>query len=315
MYYLGIDLGGTNIACGLVDENGHIVFKDSVETKAQRDYKEIIADMAKLALKICEKAQIGLDKVKGVGIGSPGTIDSKNGKVVYTNNLNFKDVPVRTELQKYIDLPVYISNDANCAALGETVTGAAKGYKNVILITLGTGVGGGVIIDGKIYEGNYSAGAELGHSVIVVDGERCTCGRKGCWECYSSATALIRQTKKAISENKESIMLAAVDGDIEKVNGRTAFDASRKGDATAVKVVENYIKYLGEGITNLNNIFRSEIIIVGGGICNEGDYLLNPVREYVNKNSYAGDLVAATPIVKALLGNDAGIIGAAMLAK
>lgn len=315
MYYLGIDLGGTNIACGLVDENGHIVFKDSVETKAQRDYKEIIADMAKLALKICEKAQIGLDKVKGVGIGSPGTIDSKNGKVVYTNNLNFKDVPVRTELQKYIDLPVYISNDANCAALGETVTGAAKGYKNVILITLGTGVGGGVIIDGKIYEGNYSAGAELGHSVIVVDGEKCTCGRKGCWECYSSATALIRQTKKAISENKESIMLAAVDGDIEKVNGRTAFDASRKGDATAVKVVENYIKYLGEGITNLNNIFRSEIIIVGGGICNEGDYLLNPVREYVNKNSYAGDLVAATPIVKALLGNDAGIIGAAMLAK
>lgn len=315
MYYLGIDLGGTNIACGLVNENGEIVVKDSIETKAQRDYKEIVADMAKIALKVCSKAEISIENVKAIGIGSPGTIDSKNGVVIYTNNINFVNTPIREELQKHINLPIYISNDANCAALGEAVAGAAKGYSNVVMITLGTGVGGGIVIDGEIFEGNFSAGAELGHIVIELDGNECTCGSKGCWEMYASATALIRDTKKAILNNNNSLMQDMINGDIDKVSGRTAFEAAKQGDSAALSVVKNYIKYVSVGLININNIFRPEIIIVGGGVSNEGDYLLNPVREIVNRYSYSGDLVPATPIIKATLGNDAGIIGAAMLAK
>ncbi len=314
MYSLGIDLGGTNIAAGIVNELGELIAKESIPTLAHRSYQEIIADMSKVALKACEKANLTIPEIKGIGIGSPGTVDSKNGVIVYTNNINFENVPMRDELRKYIDLPVYISNDANCAALGETAdTGAARGFKNVIMITLGTGVGGGIIIDGKIYEGDYSAGAELGHTMLVVDGVPCTCGRNGCWESYSSATALIRETREALEYTKDTIMWEMINNDIEKISGRTAFDASRKGDKVAKSVVDNYIKYLSEGIIDMVNIFRPEILLVGGGVCNEGEYLFGPVREYVKKYAYGGNRTLMPRIEKAALGNDAGIIGAAML--
>lgn len=314
MHSIGIDLGGTNIAAGVVDSKGNIKAKSSIPTKAQRDYKEIITDMAVVAGLACEKAGIKPEDTKGIGIGSPGTIDSENGVIVYTNNIDFKNVPMRNELQKHLDLPVYISNDANCAALGETSeAGAAKDYSNVVMITLGTGVGGGIIIDKKIYEGDHSAGAELGHTLMVLGGEKCTCGRLGCWEAYASATALIRQTKRAMKDNPKSLMWELCEGKLENAGGMTSFDASRKGDQAGKKVVKEYIKYISEGLVDLVNIFRPQIVLVGGGISNEGDYLFDPIREYVGKYTYGGDYTPIPPIIKAKLGNDAGIIGAAML--
>ncbi len=316
MFSVGIDLGGTNIAVGVVDEKGNILSKVSTPTDNSRSHKEIIADMANASKDAIEKAGLSISDISGIGIGSPGTVDSENGIIVYANNLKFENVPMREELCSHINLPIFISNDANCAALGETSdAGAAKGLKNVVLITLGTGVGGGIIIDGKIYEGNYSAGAELGHSLLVLDGEKCTCGRSGCWEAYASATALVRQTKKAMEDDKDSLMWEITAGEIKNAGGRTAFDASRKGDKSGLKVVTNYIKYVSEGLVDMINIFRPEILLLGGGVSNEGEYLFSPVREYVGKYTYGGNRTPVPPVMKARLGNDAGIIGAAMLVK
>lgn len=313
-YMIGIDLGGTNIAAGVVDSTGKIVSKYSIPTNPRRHYSEIITDMAFAAKKACELAKMNIDQMEGIGIGSPGTVDADNGIVIYANNINFDNAPVREELQKHIDLPVYMSNDANCAALGETAdTGAAKGFKNVIMITLGTGLGGGIIIDGKIYAGEYGAGAELGHAVINTDGPYCTCGRKGCWECYSSATGLIRMTREALEKDKKSLMWEDINHDMTRISGRTAFDAAKNKDPLALKVVHDYIHFLAEGIINMINIFRPEIFLIGGGICNEGDYLFIPLREYIKNNTYGGGRIPIPQIMKAKLGNDAGIIGAAML--
>lgn len=313
MYSVGIDLGGTNIAAGVVDKTGRILVKDSVKTMPKRHYSLIAEDMAKLALSVISKAGIKLSDVLGIGVGAPGIIDAKNGIVLYANNLGFNNTPLTAELKKHTDLPVRISNDANCAALGEAVAGAAAGKQNVVMITLGTGVGGGIVIDGKIYEGEHSAGAELGHSMLVVDGVLCTCGRRGCWEAYSSATALIRMTREAMEQYSDSLMHELCKNNPENADGRTAFTAARKGDAAGLFVVEKYIKYLAEGIIDIVNIFRPELILVGGGISKEGDYLLDPVRRYVAEYAYGGIHTPLPGIIPAALGNDAGIIGAGML--
>lgn len=316
MYSVGIDLGGTNIAAGVVDEKGKIISRHKINTEKTRHYSMIISDMALAAKEALRSAGLNINDIAGIGIGCPGTVDSQKGVIVYSNNIRFENVPMKEELKKHTSLPVFISNDANCAALGETSEGgAAGGKKNVVLITLGTGIGGGIIIDKKIYEGINSAGAELGHTILVYEGEKCTCGRKGCWEAYASATALIRQTRIAMSENKDSLMWELTGQDIEKAGGRTAFEASRKGDSAAIKVVENYIGYLSEGITDMVNIFRPEIVLVGGGISNEGEYLFAPVREYVKRYAYGGSRTFVPEVTGAKLGNDAGIIGAAMLVK
>ena len=313
MYRIGIDLGGTNIAAGIVDEEGKLIYKDSIPTYKERESEAIVIDMAKLALKIIEDKNISIDEIISIGVGCPGTPDSKNGILVYNNNLNFNNVPIRGIIQRYIDKPVYISNDANCAALGEVVAGGAKGVANAIMITLGTGVGGGIVINHKIYDGFNNAGGELGHMVVVIDGEPCTCGRKGCLEAYASATALINQTIRAAKENPESVINTLVEGDYSKVNGKTAFDAMRAGDETGIKVVNQYIKYLAEGVLNFINIFQPEVLLVGGGICKEGDTLFNPIREMMEEHTYSKDKSKQTKIMRAVLGNDAGIIGAAML--
>lgn len=315
MYYIGIDLGGTNIAVGLVDEEGKIIHKDSVPTLNEREYPEIIKDMAMLSLKVIEDSGVSLKDVKSIGIGSPGTPNSEEGILVYANNLKFRNVPMRAEMQKYVDLPVYLDNDANVAALAESVAGACKGAKHSVTITLGTGVGTGVVIDGKVYSGFNNAAAEMGHMVIVVDGEQCTCGRKGCWEAYASATALIRQTKKAAVANPDSLINKLVDGDLSKINAKVPFDAARQGDRVGLQIVEEYMKYLAEGLANVINIFQPEIIAIGGGISKEGEYLLTPLRKLVSERIYTLEGVPQTRIVAAQLGNDAGIVGAAMLGK
>ena len=308
MYYIGVDLGGTNIAVGLVNENAEIVNKESIKSRLPRPAEELLKDMAQLIIKVCSDAGISMDEVKSIGIGTPGSCDCANGVLVYANNLGYENVSFKDEIHKYIDKPVYIENDANVAALAEYIKKGRK-MECFVAVTLGTGVGGGVIINGKIFSSFNGAGAELGHTVIVCDGEPCTCGRKGCLEAYASATALIRQTREEMEKSPESLMNEI--GKV-KVTGRTAFDAARQGDAAGKRVVDNYIRYVAEGITNIVNIFQPEELVIGGGVCNEGDYLLLPIIDYVKKNQYVKNL-KTTKISIAELGNDAGIIGAAML--
>jgi len=312
-YYIGIDLGGTNIKAGVVNENYEIVANSKVKTNLPRPAQEICDDMADCALEAVKKAGISLDDVVSVGVGTPGIANSSNGVVEYSNNLGFVNVPMAEMIKAKINKPVYVENDANAAAYGEFVAGAAKGANHAVCITLGTGVGGGIIIDGKIFAGFNYAGAEIGHTVIEVDGPQCTCGRKGCFEVFSSATGLIRMTKEAMEENKDSLMWYMKKDDGERVTGRLAFNAMRAGDKTAKEVVDKYIKYLAAGITNTINTFQPDILCVGGGVCNEGDPLLVPLKALVAKEVYTRNSEKNTQIVIASLGNDAGIIGAAFL--
>ncbi len=314
MYYIGVDLGGTNIAAGLVNQNGKILSKASVPTKREREYPEIIKDMAKLIIDLIQGQGLNISDFKSIGIGSPGVPDCKEGKIVYASNLKFRDVPLRDELRKYIDLPVYVNNDANIAAYAESVAGAAKGYKTSVTVTIGTGIGSGIIIDGKIFSGFNSAATELGHTVLKMDGELCNCGRKGCWEYYASATACIRQTRKAAEENPNSLINRLVEGDIEKIDAKTAFDAAKQGDETAISVVDKYIGYIGEGLANIVNSIQPEVIVIGGGVCKEGEFLLKPLRKFIMENTFAPAYnIKIADLKAAEMGNDAGIVGAAML--
>ncbi len=312
MYYIGIDLGGTNIAVGLVDDSGKILANLSVPTKAERDWREIVKDMADVSKKVAEKAGLAMSEIKGVGIGCPGTVDNKKGICTYANNLKMENAEIAKEFRKYIDLPVNLENDANVAALGEYAING-QGAESFVFVTLGTGVGGGVVLDGKIFRGFNGAGAELGHTVVALDGEECTCGRKGCWEAYASVTALIKQTKAAMEKNPESLMNKLVEKE-GKVSGRTAFDAAKQGDEAAQTVVDNYIRYVSEGITDMVNIFQPEKVVIGGSISKEGDYLLNPIKKFVETYDY-NRYMPKVKIEIATLFGDAGIIGAALSAK
>ncbi|MBQ8927886.1 MAG: ROK family glucokinase [Oscillospiraceae bacterium] len=312
-YYIGIDLGGTNIVAAVVDENYSIITKASTKTNRPRPAEAIADDMAAMALKAVEEAGLTLDQIEWVGVGTPGLANSETGIIEYSNNLGFENTPMAEYIRRHIDKPVYIENDANAAAYGEYVAGAARGAKNAVCITLGTGVGGGIIIDGKIYAGSNFGGAEIGHTVIQVDGAPCSCGRKGCFEAYSSATGLIRMTREAMEQDASSKLHTVSEERGGKVSARTAFDAMRLGDATAKRVVDDYIKYLAAGITNTINIFQPDVLCVGGGVCNEGDPLLVPMKALVEKEVYTRNSPKNTKIVIAELGNDAGLIGAAFL--
>ncbi len=314
MVYIGVDLGGTKIAAGVVNDNCEILYKDSIPTGASRPAEEIAADMAALCKSVTEKAGVDPADVAWIGIGSPGSIDRENGVILYANNINFLKTPFAAMLRAHWDIPVYIDNDANAAALGEAYAGAAKGCRDAIMVTLGTGVGGGIIIDRKIYSGFNSNGAELGHTVIVADGRPCTCGRHGCWEAYASVTGLIADTRAAMLAHPESSMWKLEDGSVENVSGKTAFIAAKAGDPVAEEVVRKYREYVAIGITNLVNIFQPEVLCVGGAISKEGEYLLAPIREFVERERYTR-YCKQTEIKIASLGNDAGIIGAAMLGK
>lgn len=312
MYYIGVDLGGTNIAVGVVTEDGKIIASDSTPTLAEREYPEIVADMAMVCRRVVEQAGIDMKEVKSIGIGSPGSIDSENGIVLYANNLKFNNAPIADELRKHIDLPVHIENDANAAAYGEFAVNG-RGAKHFVFVTLGTGVGGGIIINGKLYTGFNGIGGELGHMTLVHGGKMCSCGNPGCWEAYASVTALISQTKEAIEKNPDSLMVKLAQEKGE-VSGRTAFEAAKAGDAAGKAVVDQYIEYVASGVMNIINIFQPERLVIGGGISKEGEYLLAPIREYCEKYGY-NKISKRTDIQIATLFNDAGIIGAALAAK
>ena len=308
MYRIGIDLGGTNIAAGVVDEGQHIVAEVSLPTGAERPAEAVVADICRAAEKAMEKAGITAAHCASVGIGSPGTCDSANGVVVRAYNLGWFNVPVCSMVTAQLGLPCHLSNDANCAALAETVAGGAVGCRNMILITLGTGVGGGIIVDGKIVSGLGGAGGEVGHSILVLDGAPCTCGRRGCWEAYASATALIRQGREAAAAHPESLL-----NRYAALTGRDVFDAADAGDAAAQAVLERYYVYVAAGVTDLVNILSPEMVLIGGGISRQGERLLAPIRRYVAANCFGGEERPQPVIQAAKLGNEAGIIGAAAL--
>ncbi len=312
-YYLGIDLGGTNIAVGVIDENYNFVSKHSTPTLARRPFDVVVADMADASVKALEMAGLTIADIKHIGIGAPSPINPVSQNVMLAGNLGWKNADVIGEFKKHIDIPVFVANDADCAAYGEAIAGAAKNYNNVLMLTLGTGVGGGIILNKKIFLGGNGYGCEPGHVTLVTDGEPCACGRKGCLEAYASVTAFIRDTIRAMAADPCSIMHEMCEHDMRKVNGHTAFDAAKKGDKAGTKVVSNFIHYLASGISGFINLLRPEIVIIGGGVSNQGDYLLEPLRKEVYASVHALEEVPKTPIIKAELGNDAGIIGAAFL--
>lgn len=308
--FIGIDLGGTNIAVGLVDNTPSVIAQASRPTNAKRPYQEIIRDMAELCKEVTENAGYTMTDIQGIGVGSPGTIDSTNGEIVYANNLDWHHVPLVKELKTYYpDIPMAVENDANAAAYGEYIVNGDN-TESFLAITLGTGVGGGIVLDKKIYRGFNGAGGEIGHFTLVHNGEYCTCGKNGCWEAYASVTALIRQTEAAIKANPDSLMRKKAEEN-GSVSGRTAFEAAKEGDAAAQQVVDTYLEYVADGISSVINIFQPNVLVIGGGISREGDYMLKPIQQYIDKYTYCKD-IPQTQLKIATLFNDAGIIGAAL---
>ena len=314
-YIVGIDLGGMSAKAALFDAEGKILGKTTVITRASDGFEgtaEKLADAAKAA---AEKAGVPFGSVRAVGIASPGVVNSKTGVVLKWGNYGWLNVPLGETMEKLTGKEVYVANDANASALGEAKFGASAVYESSIFITLGTGVGGGIIVGGKMLEGYMSAGAEIGHMILREGGALCGCGRHGCFECYASATALIRQTKKKMEDNCDSKMWEVARNSLDNVDGRTAFEAARQGDKDAQEVVKKYVGYLSEGIADLVNILRPEAIVLGGGIANEGEALFEPLRKAVDERSYISSAVVPLKIVGAKLGNDAGMYGAYALAK
>ncbi|MBQ3265419.1 MAG: ROK family protein [Ruminococcus sp.] len=314
-YRVGIDLGGTNIVAGVVDDDYNIIAKANCKTNVPRPEAEICDSMAAVVKEAIKKAKLKMDDIDYIGIGVPGAVNPETRIIETSPNLFFKNWEIAKMMEERLHKYTKVENDANAAALGEFLAGSAKGARNAIAITLGTGVGGGIVIDGKIYSGSNYAGAELGHMVIVKDGRECGCGRKGCWEAYASATALINMTKEAIRNEKAefSYMLHLADDDIDNVNGKTAFDAQQAGDNTGAEVVEKYIGYLATGLINIINIFQPDVLCIGGGIAGQGENLLAPLRAIIEKERFTKYNEKQTKVCIATLGNDAGIIGAACL--
>ncbi len=313
-YYIGIDIGGTNLSTGVVDDECNIIGRSKIKTENGRPYEEVIADIIEGVELAVADAKISMDDVRWIGAGCPGTCNTETGEVEYSNNLRWNHAPLLADLEKAFGKKTYIDNDANAAAFGEYLAGAAKGAKNAVVITLGTGVGAGIILNGRIFSGTNFAGGEIGHTVIVLDGYPCTCGRRGCFEVYASATGLARMTKEALETHPDSKIAQLVEAD-GRISARTAFNAAKMHDVVGQEVVARYIRALACGITNTINIFQPDILCIGGGVCNEGARLLDPLKELVARDIYSKNSAKNTEICICKLGNDAGIIGAAMLGK
>ena len=314
-YIIGIDLGGMSAKGALFDGKGAVVAKKSVETNASDGFEGVAEKLASLSRDLAEEGKIPFSKVEKIGVASPGVVDGGTGTVRKWSNYDWTDVPLGAKLSSLTGKKVRVVNDANAAAYGEAKFGSGSDYRSSIFITLGTGVGGGIVLDGKIVEGFMSAGAEIGHMSIEADGILCGCGNHGCFECYASATALIRRTKKKMEENLNSKMWEIAHGSLASVDGRTAFEAAKLGDKDAEEVVKKYIGYLAVGIANLVNILRPEAVVLGGGIAGEGESLFAPLRKAVESRIYVSSSVVPLKIVGAKLGNAAGIYGAYALAK
>lgn len=316
MYYVGIDIGGTNLKAGLVNEAGVLLTTEKMKVAELADPAKMAWTLYVLVQKLCQSADIPLEKVASVGVGVPGTVEIHYGTILYTCNLPWRNVPLRKLFHQLCPLPLYIENDANCAALAEYFAGAGRGTKRFITITLGTGIGGGIVHNGKISHGSNGMAGEVGHMVIDWNGEECPCGRKGCWERYASAKALKRMTQKAMEEHPDSILAQVVEENAGHVSGQSAFIAARRGCPVGQQVCDQYVAYLAAGITNLINIYQPDALAIGGGVSNEEDaQLLLPLRRLVEQESLPCAPDKRTRIVRAELGTQAGLIGAALLGK
>ena len=315
MYTIGIDLGGTNIAAGVVDENHGIIGRSNLKTRLPRPQDEIMADLSAAAKLALDDAGVTRKNIKWIGVGSPGAADPERGVILYASSLKFTNADIRSRIERDFGAPCFVENDANAAAVGEYLAGAGRGERDFVAITLGTGIGAGVFVDGRLMTGFNHAGGEIGHMVIKLDGGvRCTCGLDGCFEMCCSATALKRETIRAMERDRGSVMWALSEGDTANVSGRTAFEATQLSDKSAKIVIDEYIRCLATGLINVVNIFQPAVICIGGGVGNAPDeYLLDPVRELVAGRTYGHSFLPRTRIVHAALGNDAGIIGAAGL--
>ena len=314
MVYIGIDLGGTGIKIGVVDESGPILSQGETPPLAGRPYEDIIADMGRCMLDVMARGGFEEKDVASIGVGIPGVADEKTGHVIFCTNLGWSDVPLRTELQKYLNKPVYIDNDATVAGFAESICGVSAGCHSSVFMTLGTGVGGGIVIDGKPYSGPNGVGSEIGHMIVMIDGEPCTCGNRGCWERYASATAIIRMGRESAQLHPDGAIARAVGGDLGKITAKTVMDLAKEGDPQAKEIFDKYVYYLCVGIVNLINCIDPEVIALGGGVSKAGDFLLNAVRAKLPEMIFYKTMPYAR-IELATLGNDAGIIGAAMLGR
>ena len=309
---IGVDIGGMSLKAGLVNKEGKILYKEIIKTDVNKGDKYFLECLHTLIANLIKYAKNNSLEVNGIGLGVPGIVNNDLKTMEYAPNLKIENLSLKDALKDF-DLPFSLSNDANCAALAEQKFGAAKGYQDVILLTLGTGVGGGVICDGRLYEGNEGKGAELGHVCLILNGRQCGCGRKGCLETYASASALLRDTKEMMEEHKDSMMWEYANNDINNVSGLTSFECAKKGDKWANEVIDNYVMYLGEGMLDFCNIFRPEVFVIGGGISNQGKYLTDKLQKYLEDHNYGYESAPRSEVVVAKLKNDAGIIGAASL--
>ncbi len=312
-YCIGVDLGGTNIAVGIVDLKGKkIVRKASIKTRAPRSCEAISEDIVKLSESLVSAEHMKLSDMKWIGIATPGIV--KGGVVVSASNLSWENADFAGIMRKMTGLPVFVANDANCAAYAEAIWGVGEDAHSLIIITLGTGIGGGIVIDGKIWEGKNGFAAEIGHMIIDTDGRNCACGKRGCFEAYSSARALVLEARRMMSLYKDSLMWTLADGDIMRVSGITPFKAATMGDVAAQAVIDDYVKYLAVGVSNVINIFQPDVVCIGGGVSGEGDNLMIPLREKIERISF-GTAKSKTKVCVAKYMNDAGIIGSALLGK
>ncbi len=311
--YLGVDLGGTNIAAGIVDESGTIICDKSIKTNLPKSEKQLEKDIFNLCDDLCKENGYDINKdIVSVGIGTPGSVDGNRGIVWSNVNFGYTNWEIVKNLKEFFQIPVFVENDANTAIVAEVVAGNAKGYQNALVVTIGTGIGGGAYVNGKICSGcNYSA-LEIGHMVINLGGRECNCGRRGCFERYASASALTRDTKEAMIKNPNSLLWKLCPN-IENANSKFAFDAMEMGDETATYLVKKYIEYLACGIINLINIFQPDIICIGGGVSNQREKLLDLLKPYIDQEDFARNAHERTKIMIAKFRNNAGIIGAAML--
>ncbi|MGI6634575.1 MAG: ROK family protein [Christensenellales bacterium] len=314
MYYLGIDLGGTHIACGVVDAQGSILAQAETPTRAERPYQEVIYDMGQCALAAIQKANVQQEEVLSIGIGIPGLANNDNGYVIFCTNLGWTDVPLRDELQKVINRPVYIDNDATVAGFAESIAGVSKGLSSSVFLTLGTGVGGAIIIDGKPWTGAHGVASEIGHLTLVVDGVPCTCGKSGCVERYCSATALIRMARETAQQNPDWLVLKRLGDDPSRITAKVVIDAAREGDGLALDVFNRFVKHLALTCNIVVSFLDPEMIVLGGGVSHAGDFLLEAVRREL-PNYLMYKTLPYADIELAQLGNSAGIIGAAMVGK
>ena len=313
-YIAGVDLGGTNTKIGILTDEGDLISVKSIKTKADRGALDVLKRIIEEVRELLDEKGISKSDFIGIGMGIPGPTDTVSGIVKSCPNLiGWENLEVAKILEERLGVSAKVGNDVNVITLGEAWQGAAKGYKKIVLgVALGTGIGGGIIIEGKLISGISGAAGEIGHMKLVEGGKLCGCGRKGCWETYASATGLIREAKSRLAVNKNNLLWELIEGKLENLEAKQIFDAAKSGDKFSMDLVDFEIKYLALGIANLLNIFNPEIIVIGGGISMAGDILFDPLMKKIKEYSL-DEVLEGVKIVPAQLGNNAGIYGAAAL--